>query len=115
MRHRSTIALFASALLLLGCAGRDGGSGPPSHADLGDGDIAAAARAMAQALETLPDGQNLAWQGEGAGGSFKPFRTYVSAGGHYCRQLTEELRLEGRSSLFQHEACRDKAGRWVWL
>ncbi|MEK0085109.1 hypothetical protein [Benzoatithermus flavus] len=116
MQRRSTTALFALALLLAACVGTKDDGSPLSHADLRDADVAIAARAMQQALETLPDGRRLDWKGYvGTGGSFKPFRTYVSTGGYYCRQYTEELHLYDRTSTFKHEACRDEQGRWIWL
>jgi surface antigen len=117
MTKRTVAALLGLALTLAGCTDIKEGAGPPSHADLAAADVAVAAQAMQQALETLPDGQSLAWRGaEGeASGSFKLSRTYVSASGYFCRQYVEKLRLGERAGSFQHEACRDEQGHWVWL
>ncbi|HEX6015012.1 MAG TPA: RT0821/Lpp0805 family surface protein [Geminicoccaceae bacterium] len=112
------IAVPAVLALLLGaCLGSSRTAGPPAHDDLSDADVAMAARAMHEALENLPDRQTLGWrnQASGYGGSFRPYRTYVSSTGLFCRQYAEELLRDGQKSTFRYEACRAEDGGWVWL
>lgn len=105
------------ALLLAACVGGDSVPESPGHAALREPDLRQAAKTMQQALETLPDGQRLAWQGEGGevGGSFRPLRTFVTSGGFFCRAYEEELQQARAASRFEHEACRSDEGVWIWL
>jgi surface antigen len=92
-------------------------SNVPSYEGLSDNAVAAAAHARQQALETLPDGETLSWEAEWTTytGTIKPYRTYVSAGGMFCRQFVEELRVRKKKTAYRNEACRAEDGYWVWL
>ena len=111
----------ALALLLSACTAGDRGAGaggdPAAYGRLGADDVELAARSFQDALETARDGETRAWRnhGSGNGGAFTPIRTYVTEGGYFCREYREALAVDGDKATFTHDACRDEAGRWVWL
>ena len=88
-----------------------------AYARLAPEDVALAAATMQKALESSPDGERLGWKNGATGrsGGITPLRTYVTAGGYYCRTYQEELRGADGADRFRHEACRNEDGAWVWL
>ena len=114
-------ALILSATLVIGlsaCTTLARLSAVPSYEGMSEGAVAAAAQTRQQALETLPDGETLTWEAGGWStytGTIKPYRSYISSGGMFCRQFTEELQNRKRKTTYRNEACRDEAGYWVWL
>lgn len=111
-----TLPVAALALVLGACAGPDADSAA-LYGHLSDQDVALAAVLLQDALETAPDGTSRAWfsQATGDGGRITPIRSYLSEGGYFCRDYEEELAVGGQSGRFRHVACRDSAGRWIWL
>ena len=116
MRRRLIGCAGALGLLLGGCA-----SSPSAETDLygrlTENDVTLAARTLQSALELTPDGATRRWtnQETGHSGAITPIRTYLTEGGHFCRDYREELTLGERSGRFQHSACRSEDARWVWL
>ncbi|HET6522305.1 MAG TPA: RT0821/Lpp0805 family surface protein [Geminicoccaceae bacterium] len=115
-----TLALVgALALALAACTTATPPSEAPSpYARLSEHDIVLAAAALQRTLETAPDGQSRGWRNaeSGSAGRITPTRTYLSDGGYFCRDYREELTVTGgETGAFDHRACRDDAGRWLWL
>jgi surface antigen len=120
MRHKTLLLGFlVIGPALGGCASLLPGSSEPGlYGQLGDGDVALAAAAMQDGLETLPNDQAVRWRNPESGhsGAITPRVTLVSDNGSFCRRYDEQLVLaDGRSSTVDNTACRDEAGRWVWL
>lgn len=106
-------------LALAGCATVSGPAGDPTlYTALGDEDVALAAAALQESLETTANGTATAWQNAASGhaGSITPRETSIAEDGRFCRLYDERLELaDGRSTTLAHTACRDPEGRWVWL
>src|SRR5262245_11723051 len=100
---------LALALTLGACAGLTG-SDAALYQSLADSDVKLASRTMQGTLESAPDGSTRSWANDQTGhrGSLTPTRTYVSDGGHFCREYHEELVVGDRSGTFHHAACRDE-------
>lgn len=115
MLPRSLLPPIGLVVLLAACAGMSGDD-PALYQSLTEGDVALAAGALQETLESAPDGATRSWRSEATGhrGSITPTRTYLSAAGHFCRDYREELELGERSGRFYQAACRDDDG-WVWL
>lgn len=115
MRPATLIACL-TVLALAACAGVTG-SNTALYDSLDERDVALAAGAMQQALESAPDGATRRWANEANGhrGSITPTRTYLGTNGHFCRDYREELTVGEEAGRFHHSACRDEAERWVWL
>jgi surface antigen len=114
------LAGCALALLLGACAAPgpdDAAADPGLYGRLSDRDVVLAAALLQEALETAPDGTARAWANPatGHGGRVTPMRSYLSEGGYFCRDYQEELAVGGRTGRFEHAACRDQAGLWIWL
>ncbi len=119
-RARGTaMAVLVAALGLGGCGGALFGGGDPSlYEALGAADVALAATALQDGLEARPNGAPEPWRNPATGhaGSITPRATLVSDNGHFCRRYDEALVLaDGRSTTLSNTACRDDAGRWVWV
>lgn len=111
--------IVAAGLALAGCTGPlGGGSGPSLHSALGDADVVLAVAALQDGLETRHNGEAARWRNpaSGHGGAIVPRVTLVSDTGSFCRRYDERLELaDGRTATSHGTACRDAAGRWVWL
>ena len=110
----------ALALLLGACAAQgldEAAADPGLYGRLSDQDVALAAVLLQEALETAPDGTARAWinPATGNGGRVTPMRSYLTEGGYFCRDYQEELAIGGQTGRFEHAACRDQAGLWIWL
>ncbi len=113
-----TIGLGALAILALAsCTALGTGGDPGAYARLTDYDVNLAAHALQDTLESAGDGETRSWRNymSGTEGAITPTRTYVSEGGYFCRDYRERLTVAGDASEFRHSACRNDAGRWVWL
>lgn len=102
---------------MLGACATFGGGDPALYDQLAESDVRMAARLMRSALETAPDGAPRRWSNEVTGnrGTITPVRTYLSAGGTYCREYREELVVDGETGRFRHTACRDGDAGWHWI
>jgi surface antigen len=114
------VAGGALALLLGACAAQgpaEAAADPGMYGRLSEQDVALAAALLQEALETVPDGTARAWTNPatGNGGRVTPMRSYLSEGGYFCRDYQEELAIGGQTGRFEHAACRDHAGLWIWL
>lgn len=110
----------ALALLLGACAAQradEAAADPGLYGRLSDQDVVLAAALLQDALETAPDGTARGWTNRGTGNSGRvtPMRSYLSEGGYFCRDYQEELLVGGQTGRFEHAACRDHAGLWIWL
>jgi surface antigen len=120
MRHKTVLLGFLVIVPALGgCASLlPGGRELGLYGQLGDGDVALAATAMQNGLEKLPNDQTVRWRNpkSGHGGAITPRVTLISDNGSFCRRYDEQLVLaDGRTTTIDNTACRDAAGRWVWL
>jgi surface antigen len=117
LMRRVPILSLGFAIALSGCVPLARLSNVPSYEGLSDNAVVASARARQQALETLPDGESLSWDAEWTTytGTIKPYRSYVSTGGMFCRQFVEELQVRKKKTAYRNEACRAEDGYWVWL
>ena len=108
--------ILAVSLQLSGCAGGFGNQAA-LYDQLTDQDVTLAAGNLQQSLESLPDGSTGRWAnaGNGHSGSVTPTSTYLSAGGHFCRDYQEDLRLGDQVGQFRHTACRNGEAGWIWL
>jgi surface antigen len=116
LRIARELTLTIVALQLAGCAGLTSGD-PALYEGLAESDVILAARLVQTTLESTPDGTTQRWSNQqtGNGGAITPLRTYVSEGGHFCRDYREELAVAGGTGRFYHTACREDDARWVWL
>jgi surface antigen len=118
--QKTLTALGFATLLLAGCAGdrpATGGAGADAYAALKADDLALATATMQRALEGESDGSGLGWRNTATGhaGAFTPVRSYVASNGYFCRVYREDLRVGRGAEAYQHEACRNEKGLWVWL
>jgi surface antigen len=90
---------------------------PPLYAALTDRDVALAVETMQEALERHGNNDALAWANDdtGNGGAITPLATFVTTGGYPCRRYVEQLEVSGRSGRYEHVACRNEDGDWVWI
>ena len=66
-----------------------------------------------QALERVPDGQTVVWQGQNQDGYWvTPKRTYQASNGDYCREYTSDAVIAGRRQQTYGTACRQPDGSW---
>jgi surface antigen len=118
-QHGLFLGCLAIGLTLGGCTSILPGSTEPAlYGQLSDADVALAATAMQDGLETLPNDQAVRWRNpqSGHGGIITPRVTLISDTGSFCRRYDEQLSLaDGRTTTVENTACRDAAGRWVWL
>jgi len=72
-----------------------------------------AAEAQQRALETIPNGQPVAWRNPDTGhqGTVTPIRTYQS-GGRYCREFQTNVTIGGQNERAFGTACRQPDGSW---
>jgi surface antigen len=70
--------------------------------------------AAAQALESVPSGQSVAWRNPDSGnaGAVTPVRTYQTATGQYCREYTQTITIGGEKHQSYGTACRQADGTW---
>src|SRR5919109_946604 len=70
--------------------------------------------AAAQALESTPSGQSVAWRNPDSGntGAVTPVRTYQTATGQYCREYTQTITIGGEKHKSYGTACREPDGSW---
>ena len=70
--------------------------------------------AAAQALESAPSGQSVAWRNPDSGnaGAVTPVRTYQTSGGQYCREYTQTITVGGERHQSYGTACRQPDGTW---
>ena len=119
MTRARRLAAGVLALLLGSCASQsqEERADPGLYGRLSDQDVALAAGLLQDVLETAPDGTERAWTNPatGSGGRVTPMRSYLSEGGYFCRAYREELAIGGQTARFEHAACRNRAGVWIWL
>jgi surface antigen len=103
-------------LAVAACASVAGGN-TALYDRLAERDVALAAAAMQQSLESAPDGATRRWANDATEhrGSITPTRTYLGVNGRFCRDYREELTVGGEEARYHHSACRDDAERWIWL
>jgi surface antigen len=70
--------------------------------------------AAAQALESSPSGQSVAWRNPDSGnaGAVTPVRTYQTSAGQYCREYTQTITVGGEKHQSYGTACRQPDGTW---
>jgi len=70
--------------------------------------------AAAQALESIPSGQSVAWRNPDSGnaGAVTPVRTYQTSTGQYCREYTQTINIGGEKHQSYGTACRHADGTW---
>jgi surface antigen len=70
--------------------------------------------AAAQALESYPSGQSVAWRNPDSGnaGAVTPVRTYQTSTGQYCREYTQTINIGGERHQSYGTACRQPDGTW---
>jgi surface antigen len=70
--------------------------------------------AAAQALESVPSGQSVAWRNPDSGntGAVTPVRTYQTPSGQYCREYTQTITIGGERHQSYGTACREPDGSW---
>jgi surface antigen len=70
--------------------------------------------AAAQALESVPSGQSVAWRNPDSGntGAVTPVRTYQTSTGQYCREYTQTISVGGEKHKSYGTACRQPDGSW---
>jgi surface antigen len=66
------------------------------------------------ALETVPSGQTVSWQGPGRGAQYgvTPTQTFQTDTGEFCREYTTSALVGGQTSEVYGIACRDANGSW---
>lgn len=114
--HRRGLTILTIVLQLGGCAGLLGDRAT-LYEQMDDQDISLAASKLQQSLETAPDGATRHWSNNATGrrGAITPTRTYLNAGGHFCRDYIEDLSSGEQSGRFYNTACRDQDVGWFWL
>jgi surface antigen len=77
-------------------------------------DRAKASAAAAQALESAPSGQSVAWRNPDSGhsGMVTPVRTYHTPTGQPCREYTQTITIGGERQQSYGTACRQPDGSW---
>jgi surface antigen len=113
---RLELMACCAILALPACAGLNQ-SDTALYDRLDERDVALAAAAMQQTLESAPDHVTRGWVNEATGhrGSITPTRTYLGSNGYFCRDYREELTVGDQVGRYAHSACRDDGERWVWL
>jgi surface antigen len=73
--------------------------------------------ALQDALETKKSGTVVAFASGQADihGSIRPTRTYKSRSGHWCREFSEVIEIDGSREFRQGLACRENSGVWARL
>lgn len=106
-----------ATLILASALGACAAPQPPLYAALSDRDVALAVDTMQDALERNGNHDTLAWANDetGNGGTITPLATFVTTGGYPCRRYLEELDVRGESGRYEHVACRNEDGDWVWV
>ncbi len=81
---------------------------------LDDRDKRMAREAAQRAFEANRAGQASSWTNPDSGnsGSITPTRTYQLAGGQYCREYTQTVRIGGEDHQAFGTACRQADGTW---
>ena len=90
-------------------------SGGSSATAKAEAHLAARARALQEALESLPSNQTKRWAvADGSASGFvTPLRTFRIETGHYCREFLETLSNGQDFTTIQAVACRSDDGRWL--
>jgi surface antigen len=73
--------------------------------------------ALQDALETKESGAVVVFAAGEADihGTIRPTRTYKSRSGHWCREFSEVIEIDGTRELRQGLACRENSGVWARL
>ena len=85
---------------------------------LGHDDLAMAANAMQESLESAREGEQRDWRNPSSGnaGAVVVGRTYVDGRGAFCRDYRETIVLgDGRTAAIDNSACRSDEGKWQWI
>ena len=111
VRRPATLLL---AGLLAGCAPAAREVPVPAVA-LSDADLALADAAVQLALESGLQGEHFSWTNPSTGheGEVWVTRTYRIAGGGWCREYRESIRVGGRTDAYSDRACRRGDSVWV--
>lgn len=74
-----------------------------------------AVTSVQKALETHSDGKTLRWNhtDTGSEGAITPTRTYLIAGGLFCRDYREKIRSGHETEVVYHIACRSEDAGWI--
>ncbi len=84
---------------------------------LSDEDVALAAAAMQQALETHGDGEAVQWENTESGnsGTVTPTATFVTDKGVFCREYRETVAIADQQGASSNTSCREDDGNWTWV
>jgi surface antigen len=111
-------ALAGLALLALaGCRTAGTFDGPDLYARLSEQDVAIAAATLQSTLERHQENEPASWRNPATGseGVIWPVDTWLTDTGYYCRRYRETLAVGGERFTYDNTACRNDAGRWVWV
>ena len=84
-------------------------------ASLDRADLAYYNKTSQRALETAAPGETLPWRNPDSGhsGTVTPQEYYQTAGGSYCREYTQTIKIGGRVEEGVGTACRNEDGTWT--
>lgn len=107
-KGKGNIAAIAVGTLLGAALGHNIGQ------SLDNADLAAYNRTSQRALETAPDGQQVAWNNPNSGnyGTVTPVNVYQNSSGQYCREYSQTINVGGRQESAYGHACRQADGTW---
>jgi surface antigen len=73
--------------------------------------------ALQDALETKASGKEVSFAADQADiqGRISPTRTYRSRSGHWCREFSEVIEIDGAREFRRGLACREESGVWARL
>jgi surface antigen len=77
-------------------------------------DVERAQRSALAAFESAPSGETTIWRNpkNGHWGTLTPVRTYLDAGGRYCREYRQTVTLDGQEHQGNGSACRERDSVW---
>jgi len=92
-------------------------TGDSLHDEMTDQDVELAVATMQRALDTRPNGGTMSWTNADSGNSgvIRPIDAVMTEGGYPCRRYEERLTVDARTASYESRACRNDAGRWIWL
>ncbi|WP_185961529.1 glycine zipper 2TM domain-containing protein [Telmatospirillum sp. J64-1] len=70
---------------------------------------------LGNALEYVPDGTPIRWDGPRGAYHMEPVRTFQVADGRYCREFQTVGTIGGRTERLYGQACRQPDGQWEVL